>query len=339
MKFAIPSLLALLAVSCPYTATTLSASESAPDSGSAVETLRAGIEVHPDQAVMLFQDSLQTNPDSRRALFVAALETMGDDVDLVIRLVAVARLEFPDDEVEFAELALASLPEQTEAIREAFALDPGSVLAKEAGDTGGPATMETTAADPLDETPPDLPEAGPLDTSLAADPRVLDEQIREAMARVAAKTAGLPWPEQPVPDLQVQFKKPDEVRIPRKSRGADETSLFQHLPLDRTDEREVAPGQVRLDDAWRPSDGLRLDESKFAPQDRGAERLPEEAAAKSLAPAGAVGLPRRPMLRSSVYRIPPAAGSYESTIDQESGEGATPSLVIRPEPASPSQPR
>jgi hypothetical protein len=37
-----------------------------------------------------------------------------------------------------------------------------------------------------------------------------------------------------------------------------------------------------------------------------------------------------------VYFIPPAAGSYESTIDLENGEVAPPALIIRPESASPS---
>ncbi|MCB1204364.1 MAG: hypothetical protein KDN18_08890, partial [Verrucomicrobiae bacterium] len=152
-----------------------------------METLRAGIEVHPDQAVVLFQDSLQTNPDSRRALFVAALESMGDEAESVTRIVSVARLEFPDDEAEFAELAIATLPEQVEVIREAFAMDPESVLAAEkesSQDSPLTEAMGTNSSMAMTSGPAD--ELG-LDESLSTDSRKLDEQIREAIARVAAK--------------------------------------------------------------------------------------------------------------------------------------------------------
>ena len=138
----------------------------------------------------------------------------------------------------------------------------------------------------------------------------------------------------------VHFKKPDEVRIPRKSRQADESSLYNHLPLDRVDEREIAPGIVKIDDAWHPSGELRLDETKFAKPGREASTAPLEAKVKEMTPAGSIGLPKRPKLpRSSVYHIPPAAGSYESTIDLESGESAPPALILRPEPSSPTTPR
>ncbi len=303
------------------------ASESAPNSGAAVETLRAGIAVHPEQAVVLFQDSLQTNPDCRRELLLAALEILGDDPEYLVRLLYAARLEFPEDDVLFAETALNVVPGCAGEIRAAFTATTERMEAVLAGQTSaGPGS-----AGPTEETA-----ALPSPT----EARRLDEEIRDAIARVTAKAEGKAWPEQAVPHELLHFRKTDEIRIPRQSRRVDEASLYNHLPLDRHDERELAAGPVRLDDNTGTGIDFRLDESKFTRDDRRASITPAEAKARPVAPAGAVGLPRRPALpRSSVYPIPPAAGSYESTIDLESGEVAPPSLVIRPEPASPSAPR
>jgi hypothetical protein len=326
MKFAIfPTLAAIACLSGSH----VWSSESAPDSEMAVETLRAGLEVHPDQAVVLFQDSLQTNPDCARALLAAALDTLGDDAAVVTPILYAARLEFPEDDAAFAEVMLETLPELAGELRAAFAASPEEMLA--ALGSASEAVANETAAVPEESAP---------STELAAESAAMDEEIRDAIARVTAKTEGKAWPEQEVVVSPVQFKKSDEVRIPRKSRQADESSLFNHLMLDRTDEREIAPGLVKIDDGWSPSGEIRLDEAKFSHEGREASTAPLEAKVKAMSPAGSIGLPKRPVLpRSSVYYIPPAAGSYESTIDLENGDFAPPALVIRPESASPTSPK
>ncbi len=315
MKFAISLFLGLFVI---LSGVGSRASEAAFDRETAVETLRAGIEAHPDQAVVLFRDALQTTPEARGQLLETALASLELDPVLLARLLYAARLEFPEDDALFAETAVAGLPERTMDIRAAFLATPQEMAA-------ALSTDETAAGAPLREPP--------------AESRKLDEEIRDAIARVAAKTEGKPWPEQALSGSPVRFKKPDEIRIPRLSRYVDESGLVNHLPVDRQDEREIASGLVRIDDAWRPSGAIQLDESKFA-SGKESSIAPLDAAVRPMAPAGSVGLPKRPRLpRSSVYHIPSAADSYESTIDLESGETAPPALVIRPPSASPSSPR
>jgi len=308
------------------------ASEAAPDSDAAVATLRAGIAIHPDQAAALFQDSLQTNPGYRRDLLVAALEILGDDPARLAKLVYAARLEFPEDDALFAEAALSVVPDLSREIRACFAATPDEMKAVLGGAPLPEFSPPVTASGTNAPSSPPARDASP-------ESRQLDEEIREAISRVAAKAEGRDWPEQSVAGDPIPFHQADEVRIPRHSRQADETSLYNHLPLDRHDEREAAPGGVRIDDRWKPDDAIRLDESKFAAGDREAATALREAKVGGRAFAGSVALPRRPPLpRSSVYYIPPAAGAYESTIDLERGESAPPALIIRPEAASPTTP-
>ncbi len=310
----------------------LRASESAPDRESAVETLRIGIATHPEQAVVLFQDSLQTNPDCRRDLLVTALGILGDDPAQLTRLLYAARLEFPEDDAVFAEAALSTVPDLPAEIRACFAVTSEQMRSVLAGAPVEP-LLPTPATQSL--VAPPFPKRPPSEES-----RRIDEEIREAISRVSAKSEGRTWPEQSAPNGPVQYRKGDEVRISQQSRLADEASLFNHLPLDQNDEREIAVGSVKIDDARRKDDTIRLDESKFSDRGRTGSTSPLDATIKSRTLAGSVALPRRPpMPRSSVYYIPPAKGSYKSTIDLEQGETAPPALIIRPESASPTSPR
>ncbi len=159
------------------------------------------------------------------------------------------------------------------------------------------------------------------------------------MSRVAAKTEGRTWPEQAVAADPIRFRKPDEVRIARQSRVADESSLFNTLPLDHTDEREIAPGEVKIDDWWKPAGSIRLDESKFTRTT--ARPRPLRSKRRSGTLPGRIRRPAEAPAAAAFQRLlhPPPAGSYESTIDQEQGETAPPALIIRPEAASPTAPR
>lgn len=294
------------------------ASEAALDCQSAIETLAAGVEGHPGETVVLFQDAIQTNPGCRRQLLMSAIELTGGDARMLARLIYVARTEFPDDDNLFAEAAMSVAPTRGAEIRQAFMADRtemGKVLAN------------------VSEESPDGP-------APSVESQQLDEEIRDAIARVTAKAGGKHWPEQKLSDEPLLFRKPDEVRVSKQSRDADETSLANSVPTDKQDEREIAPGVVRLDDSWKPSGEIRLDETRFANGDRSASTGPLAAGTRDISPAGPVGLPRRPVLpRSSVYYIAPAADSYRSTIDYETGEDHRPPLVIRPVPASPTSPK
>jgi len=315
MKFAISLFLAIVA---PALFSSIRASEAAPDCETAIQTLAAGIEVHPTEAVVLFQDSLQTNPGCRRQLFLSAVEFTGAEADLLTRLIYVARTEFPEDDTLFAEAAMSIAPERSPEIREAFMADPATMTA----------TLTSGA------------ETADADSAMAAASQKMDAEIADAIARVAARTEGKPWPEQQLASEPVQFRKPDEVRVSKKFREADESSLANTVPVDTHDERKITPGPVKLDDASKRPDSLRLDESKLTSGDRSAAAGPREAGARHIAPAGPVGLPLRPPLpKSSVYYIAPAADSYRSTIDYESGEESRPPLVIRPVQTSPTHPR
>ncbi len=286
-------------------------SEAAPDCASAVATLAAGIEVHPSEAVVLFQDALRSNPDCRRSLLDAAIRFTGAEPETLTRLIFIARTEFPDDDTLFAGAALSAAPERSREIREAFLTGPEAM------------------ARALDQY-----EAA---SARAAASQQMDEEIADAIARVTAKAEGKPWPEQPLSGEPLHFRKHDEIRVSVKYRDADESSLANTVPIDTRDEREIVPGAVRLDDSPKRSDELRLDESKFTDGDRSASTAPREAEARSIAPAGAVALPVLP--RSGVYYIAPEKKHYRSTIDYESGEKWRPPLVIRPAQVSSTRPQ
>ena len=54
-------------------------------------------------------DSLQTNPGCRRGLLLAAAEILGDDPEILVRLLGLARSEFTHEDAFFAEASLARM--------------------------------------------------------------------------------------------------------------------------------------------------------------------------------------------------------------------------------------
>ncbi|PAW63777.1 MAG: hypothetical protein B9S36_04035 [Verrucomicrobiia bacterium Tous-C2TDCM] len=321
-------LLKLAAFAC-LTATHVCSSESLHRSESAVETLRDSLEAHPEKALGLFRESLRANPDLARALLAVALRTLGDDPAAVIPILYAARLEHPEEDAVFAEVTIETLPDLARELLVTFAASPEKMRA---------ALEESPRAREVEEFASRARVA--TSSGLKAEFAAMDEEIRAAIVRADAKSEARSWPGEAAALHPMPVKKNDEVRVSRGSLRVDESSLTSHLMLDRTDEREISPGSVKIDDAWRPSREIRLDETKFLRDGGEAFAEPLEARVKSMSPAGSVGLPKRPVLkRSSVYRIPPVVGSYESTIDIESAEDAPPALIIRPEPASPTTPK
>jgi hypothetical protein len=291
-----------------FSAIPISASESAIDCRTAVNTLEAGLEGNPDESLPLFLDALRTNPGCRRSLFIAAIEHANGEPHQIEQFIFIARREFPSEDTTFAEAALSAAPDHLDVIRLAF-------LAGEDLMSSALEEAEGSKAESLVQLP--------------AEAQKLDEDIREAIARMTAKVEGKLWPEQKTSMEPVTFKNRDDLRIPRESRGADESSLRNGDPIDTTDERKISEPGLRINDQWEPEDRLRLDESKFASADEQDEAKLKEARKREIASAGAVGFPKRPVLRqSSVYYISPEAGDFRSTIDLNDQE--RPRLVIRP---------
>lgn len=290
------------------------ASESATDCGSAAKTLSAGIKADSSQVLLLLEDALQTNPGCRHDIFITAIESSNPDAELLTQIIFVARNEFPQETSMLAEAALSEKPEFADEIKNAFMAND--------------ATMQEALASASEEMQP----AG--NETWLAETREMDEDIREAMARMNARISGKPWPEQEIPIEHFEFKKSDTIRTSHTDPTIDESSLANGTPIDQTDEQAVATHDVKMNDRWKPSQQIHLDESRFSSTD------PLEAHQRSIATAGAAGMPPIPTLpRSSVYYIPPAEERYVSTVDYEKDEQQRPPLVIRSAPASPTSPR
>lgn len=311
MKLAIPLIALTIGMFLP---TWSPASESATDCSSAINTLVAGIQAQPDHVLMLFQDALQTNPGCRRNLMIKAIESSNPDSNLLTQLIYVARNEFPKEDSSIAEAVLMAAPEFGNIIRDAFTVDQSTVSKRLADSTRANRDL-----------PPEAME--------------MDEDIREAIARMTARVEGKNWPEQKLSGEPVKFKSRDEVRVSRTSAKADESFMNNSLPIDTVDERKLAPAPISINDNTRPNNRIHLDESRFN-EGKTASTAPKMAGQQVITPAGnanSVGLPTLP--RSSVYHIPPAAKSYRSTIDYEKDDKSRPPLVIRSAPETPSSPK
>ncbi len=240
-------------------------------------------------------------------------------------VVFMSRQEFPNELTLLAEAALGAAPEYSDIIKKAFFEDE-KIMTAELAD------LEKERFAKM-EVEPDI-HSGLV--QLPEETQKLDEDIREAIARMTAKVEGKAWPEQQVEKMNLAYKKADELRVSESRRQTDETSMENQLPFDSVDERKLVRKPVVIDDAGRPENEFHLDESKFAMNGRSDSRMAAEARQRELAPAGSIGLPAGPQLpRSSVYYIPPASGYYGSTIDLDNREQPRPSLVIRSAPTSP----
>ena len=281
------------------------ASESAVDCESASKTLSAGLQAQPDDTLVLFLDSLRTNPGCRRNLLITAVEASKADSAMIKNLIFIARQEFPTDQSLFAEAALGAAPEHIDTIRNAFMAD--DEVMKE--------SLRAYEEEPqLVVMPPEV--------------QVMDEDLREAIARMTAKVEGKYWPEQNVGSEPVKYKRSDEIRVSRDSKRVDEASLENFISIDTADEQKITTTQLRINDHWEKGDEIRLDETKFVQETRGDSRSLREVRKREISTAGAVGFPKRPVLRRPSYYIPPSRGDYRSTIDFDDNE--RPRLIIRP---------
>ncbi|MEM9280521.1 MAG: hypothetical protein AAGA96_01720 [Verrucomicrobiota bacterium] len=303
----------------------LPASEAASDCESAVEIFESGVESRPGDLLIFYLDALRTNPGCRRSLLISALNAAKGD-DMMMRwVIFTSRQEFPEEMSMMAEAALSAAPEYNDLIREAFVVDRGTV-SSELAQFGEAASLGNLS---MDEVPSQLVE-------LPEETQQLDEELREAIARMTAKVEGKMWPEQEVEEMDISYRQRDELRVSKTRISVDEGSLENQLPFDSKDERKHVREQIVIDDHPYERSDFRLDESKFAKGSQMDSRVASEVRKRELAPAGSVGLPQGPKLpRSSVYYIAPASGDYQSTIDLDLRSEPRPTLVIRSAPAVP----
>ncbi len=333
------------------------ASESALDCSSAVQVFKDGVQAQPYNLLPLYIDALQTNPGCRRDLLISAVRASNGDARTMRWVIFVSRQEFPNELTLLAEAAMSEAPEYGEVIREAFFVEESEMEIELAEATTpkipgpeGPVeltsplepTMQVASAEiaaPVSETVPEsVPDLQSALVELPEEAQQLDEDIREAIARMTAKVEGKVWPEQEVPEADFTYRQSEKLRVTPK-RWVDEQSMDNSLPIDTIDERKMLPMAIKIDDGWKPSEDIRLDESKFT-KSKSDTRVAAVARKKELAPAGSVGLPQPPRLaRSSVYFIPPAGSDYNSTIDRDGRDSMRPSLVIRSAPSSPTSVR
>ena len=287
------------------------------DCRSAVQVFEDGVQEEPSTLLPLYMATLEKNPGCRRDLLVSAVRASNGDVRTMRSVIFVSRQEFPNELTLLAEAAMSELPEFGEVIREAFFVEKSE--------------MEIELAEIVQESVPDLQSAL---VKLPGAAQLIDENIHRATFRMTAKVKGKVWPKKEVSKPDFTYRQSEKLRVTSK-RPVDEQSMDNSLPIDTIDERMMLPMAIKINDDWKPSEDIRLDESRFT-KSKSENRVATLVRKKELAPAGSVGLPLLPRLaRFGSSLIPLADGDYNSTIDRDGRNSMRPSLLIRPVSSSP----
>ena len=325
------------------------ASECAVDCRSAVQVFEERVQVEPCNLFPLYIATLQKNPGCRRDLLVSAVRASKGDVRTMRWVIFVSRQKFPNELTLLAEAAMSELPDYGEVIREAFFVEESEMEIELAEATNpkisGPEgslvlmprsepTMPVASVELAEIVPESVPELQSALVKLPEAAQLLDEDIHEVTFRMTAKVEGEVWPEQEVSKADFTYRESKKLRVTSK-RLVDEQSMDNSLPIDTIDERMMLPMAIKINDDWKPSEDIRLDESRFT-KSKSENRVAAVARKKELAPAGSVGLRQLPRLaRSGSYLVTPAGGDYNSTIDRDGRNSMRPSLLIRPVSSSP----
>lgn len=325
------------------------ASECAVDCRSAVEVFEDRVQEEPCNLLPLYIATLQKNPGCRRDLLVSAVRTSKGDVRTMRWVIFVSRQTFPNELTLLAEAAMTELPEYGKVIREAFFVEESEMEIELAEATNpkipgpeGSAVLMPRSEPTIQVASAEIAEIGPesvaeLQSALIKLPeaaQLLDEDIHEATVRMTAKVEGEVWPEQDVFKADFTYRQSEKLRVTSK-RLVDEQSMNNSLLIDTIDERMMLPVAIKINDDWKPSQDIRLDESRFT-KSKSENRVAAVARKKELASAGSVGLPQLPRLaRSGSYLVTPAGGDFNSTIDRDGRNSMRPSLLIRPVSSSP----
>ena len=325
------------------------ASEFAVDCRSAVQVFEDRVQAEPCNLLPLYIATLQKNPGCRRDLLVSAVRASNGDVRTMRWVIFVSRQKFPNELTLLAEAAMSELPDYGEVIREAFFVEESEMEIELAEATNpkipglegsvvlmprSEPTMQVASAEIAEIVPESVPELQSALVKLPEAAQLLDEDIHEATVRMTAKIEGEFWPELEVSKADFTYRQSEKLRVTSK-RLVDEQSMDNSLPIDTIDERMMLPMAVKINDDWKPSEDIHLDESRFT-KSKSENRVAAVARKKELAPAGSVGLPQLHRLaRSGSYLVTPAGGDYNSTIDRDGRNSMRPSLLIRPVSSSP----
>jgi hypothetical protein len=263
--------------------------------------------------------SLQEYPSHRAELIAAALETFAADEQNKERVIFVARETFPDETTVLVEELMLLDPDAVGSLRTAFLADTATmrVALAEVGEkepapsskSPAPVMVEAEeAADPAELTI-DLAQVEPIAGTFAL---AVDESLIDPASAVDASfdfhsTHKVPSISSPAPLSSVSEEEAskDHMKMAETSASADESSLNNSLEFDESDERFLAKATVRIDDAWKPSEDIYLDESKFEKR-----RLAAASQAAPEAPEERVAL------------------EFQSTVDHQADELARPPLNL-----------
>ena len=325
------------------------ASEFVVDCRSAVQIFEDRVQVEPCNLLPLYIATLQKNPGCRRDLLVSAVRASDGDVRTMRWVIFVSRQKFPNELTLLAEAAMSELPDYGKVIREAFFVEESEMEIELAEATNpkipglegsvvlmsrSEPTIQVASAEIVEIVPESVPELQSALVTLPEAAQLPDEDIHEATVRMTAKFEGEVWPEQEVSEADFIYRQSEKLCVTPK-RLVDEQSMDNSLPIDTIDERMMLPMAVKINDDWKPSEDIRLDESRFT-KSKSENRVAAAARKKELAPAGSVGLSQLPRLaRSGSYLVTPAGGDYNSTIDRDGRNSMRPSLLIRPVSSSP----
>lgn len=251
-------------------------------------------------SLRFLKKSLEEYPDHRAELIAAALQTFAADEENQQRVIYVAREVFPDETTALVEELMLLSPDLVVSLRSAFLAETTAMraaLAESWGEeTDGtvPAVAsqqpvvvvdeEASPADPAIDVSQTVPTAATI--ALAGDDSMVDPAtaVDTSFDLSSPKRPSVPSPQVPSPEDPAKEVARDQIKLPETSASADESSLNNSLEFDETNERDLAKSSVRIDDAWRPSEEIYLDESKFekrrlaAAAKEAAQEAPEERA-------------------------------------------------------------
>lgn len=284
------------------------------DCSSAVRIFEDRVKAQPHNLLPLYIGALQKNTGCRGDLLTSAVRASNGDSRMLRWIIFVSRQEFPHKLDLLTNAAETDIPEWEEGIGKALFVEESEMADLSPG-VDGPSLTETQLS--LDE--------------LSEEAEKLDEDIHEALARMSARVAGKTWSDEGTVETDFFNQKADTIHV---SPGGwpDEHGMDNSLPIDMLDERIMLPMAIKIDDDWKPSEEVELDESKFT-KSSSKSRIAAAARKKELAPASAVGLPRAPnLVTPEVNEIFSVGGDYSSTIDRDKRDSIRPSLVIRSAP-------
>lgn len=285
------------------------------DCSSAVRVFENRVKAQPHNLLPLYIGALQENPGCRGDLLTSAVRASDGDSRMVRWVIFVSRQEFPHKLDLLTEAAATDVLEWEEVIREALFVEEAEMADLSLG-IDGASLSETQLS--LDE--------------LSEEAKKLDEDIHEALARMSARAEGKVWSDEGMSETDFFNQKADTIHV-SPGGWSDEHGMDNSLPIDTLDERIMLPMAIKIDDDWKPSEEVELDESKFT-KSSSKSRIAAAARKKELAPASAVGLPRGPnLVRPEVNEIFSVGGDYSSTIDRDERDSIRPSLVIRSAPS------